>query len=84
MCTVSDGTSTGIFNSVTGGYEFYTTDKITFPIGVYTFTITEISGVLPNSATFTLTLVDLCLTPTLLTANSQTNPLDYTYSGQLP
>ena len=65
MCTVSDGTSAGIFSSVTGGYEFYTSDKITFPIGVYTFTIMGTSDILSDSATFTLTLVDSCLTTTI-------------------
>ena len=46
MCTVVDGTSAGIFNAVTGGYEFYTADKSNFPIGVYTFTITATSDAL--------------------------------------
>ena len=64
MCTVVDLTSAGLFNAVTGGYEFYTVDKVSFPIGVYTFTITGTSDVLSDSETFTLTLVDLCLTPT--------------------
>ena len=40
MCSVVVQDSEGIFDSETGGYEFYTVDKVTFPIGVYTFTIT--------------------------------------------
>ena len=56
MCDVTEVGSAGTFDTVTGGYTFYTTDIAAYPASDYTFTITGDFGGFTSDATFVLTL----------------------------
>ena len=65
LCAIADGTTHGVFDSITGNYEFYSTDMANYKPGQYTFEITGTVGTKSASATFVMTLVDPCPTTTL-------------------
>lgn len=68
---MSDGTTGGVFSTITGHHEFYSTDMAKYPPGDYTFEITgtlgtaNTSGAISKKITFVMTLVDPCPTTTL-------------------
>ena len=68
LCALTDGDSHGVFDPITGNYEFYSIDMATYIPGSYTFEITGTVGNKSASATFVMTLVDPCPT-TVLTIN---------------
>jgi len=37
LCSIADGSTHGVFDAITGSYEFYSTDTIKYPPGQYTF-----------------------------------------------
>ena len=44
LCSISDGSTIGTFNTATGDYSFQSTDVINYPAGIYHFEITVVSG----------------------------------------
>ena len=60
LCSIADGSTHGIFDAITGNYEFYSTDTTKYPPGQYTFEITGTIGSLSTSTTFVMTLIDPC------------------------
>ena len=65
LCQISDGSTQGVFDPISGNYEFFTEDMVNFKPGEYTFEITGTVGSQSTSATFVMTLVDPCLTTKL-------------------
>ena len=68
LCAINDGDTHGVFDPITGNYEFYSIDMANFKPGSYTFEITGTVGDKSAKATFVMTLVDPCPT-TELTIN---------------
>ena len=65
LCAIADGDTHGVFDPITGNYEFYSIDMANYPAGQYTFEITGTVGNKSDTATFVMTLVDPCPTTTL-------------------
>ncbi len=65
LCAISDGSTHGVFDPITGNYQFYSIDMVKYKPGQYTFEITGTVGTKSASATFVMTLVDPCPTTTL-------------------
>ena len=65
LCSISDGSTHGVFDPITGNYEFYSIDMANYLPGQYTFEIKGIVGTKSSSSTFVMTLVDPCPTTTL-------------------
>mgnify|MGYP000911651394 FL=1 len=78
LCDKSDGDTHGVFDPITGNYEFYSIDMANYLPGSYTFEITGTVGTKSATATFVMTLVDPCPT-TLLTINQPDPFEDQTY-----
>ena len=78
LCAVTVGDSHGVFDPITGNYEFYSTNMADFKPGAYTFEITGTVGPKSASATFVVTLVDPCPT-TKLTINIPVSFVDQDY-----
>ena len=72
LCAVADGDSHGVFDPITGNFEFYSTDMEGFKPGAYTFEITGTVGPKSASTTFVITLVDPCPTTKLIISNPVT------------
>ena len=68
LCAISDGDTHGVFDPITGNYDFYSIDMANYKPGQYTFEITGTVGTKSASATFVMNLVDPCPT-TELTIN---------------
>ena len=62
LCQISDGLTQGIFDTISGNYEFYSADMVNYKPGEYVFEITGTIGTKSASATFVMTLVDPCFT----------------------
>ena len=80
LCNFVDGTNSGTFDPATGDYSFEFTDILTYPPGVYSFTITASAGTGPTETTqvtFDMTLVDQCEPPTLVTPSAALSDLEY-------
>ena len=69
LCSLTDGDTSGVFDQVTGNYDFYSIDMANYLPGQYTFEITGTVGTKSASATFVMTLVDPCPTATLTIIN---------------
>jgi hypothetical protein len=69
LCSISDGNTHGVFDPISGNYEFYSTDMANYPAGDYTFEITGTVGNKSASSTFVMTLTDPCPTTTLAIDN---------------
>ena len=66
MCSVVSGSSSGTFEVSNGNYDFSSNDIVSFPPGTYTFTITGTTDFsVQETNTFTLVLVNPCLSATL-------------------
>ena len=65
LCALTNGDSHGVFDPITGNYEFYSIDMATYLPGQYTFEIIGKVGDKSDTATFVMTLVDPCLTTQL-------------------
>ena len=65
LCSQTDGTTHGVFDPITGNYEFYSIDMANYLPGAYTFEITGTVGTKSTKATFVMTLVDPCPTTVL-------------------
>ena len=65
LCSLSDGDTRAVFDTITGNYEFYSIDMANYQPGQYTFEITGTVGTKSAKATFVMTLVDPCFTTTL-------------------
>jgi len=65
LCAKADGATHGVFDPITGNYEFYSIDMANYIPGTYTFEITGTVGTKSASATFEMTLVDPCPTTVL-------------------
>ena len=65
LCAIADGSTHGVFDPITGNYQFYSIDMAKYPAGVYTFTIKGTVGSKSVTETFVMTLVDPCPTTTL-------------------
>ena len=65
LCAIADGSTHGVFDHITGNYQFYSIDMTNYLPGQYTFEITGTVGTKSASATFVMTLVDPCPTTTL-------------------
>jgi len=65
LCALTDGDSHGVFDPITGNYEFYSIDMAKYLPGQYTFEITGTVGDKSDTATFVMTLVDPCPTTVL-------------------
>ena len=66
MCSVVSGSSSGTFDVSNGNYAFGSNDIVSFPPGTYTFTITGTTDFsVQETNTFTLVLVNPCLSATL-------------------
>ena len=55
----------GTYNSETGSFSFTTSDKATYPPGLYEITITGTVGDTSDSTTFTFEIIDPCPTANL-------------------
>ena len=83
LCAIADGTTHGVFDPITGNYEFYSIDMANYQPGQYTFEITGTVGTKSASATFTMTLVDPC--PTTVLSIIEPDPFtDKTYPLRSP
>ena len=60
LCSISDGSTSGVFTRSTGKYEFSSTDMLNFEPGNYAFEISATIGSKSASRTFSMTLVDPC------------------------
>ena len=78
LCSIIDGSTQGVFDSITGNYEFYSIDMANYLPGSYTFSITGTVGTKSATATFVMTLVDPCPT-TILTITDPDPFSDQTY-----
>ena len=78
LCSINDGTTQGVFDPITGNYEFYSIDMANYTPGSYTFTITGTVGTKSATATFVMKLVNPCPT-TLLTVNNPAPFVTQTY-----
>ena len=65
LCAIADGSTHGVFDPITGNYQFYSIDMAKYLPGQYTFEITGTVGTKSAFATFVMTLVDPCPTTTL-------------------
>jgi len=65
LCAIADGSTHGVFDPISGNYQFYSIDMANYLPGQYTFEITGTVGTKSASATFVMTLVDPCPTTTL-------------------
>ena len=65
LCALTDGDSHGVFDPITGNYEFYSIDMANYVPGQYTFEITGTVGDKSATSTFVMTLVDPCSTTVL-------------------
>ena len=65
MCALTDGDSHGVFDPITGNYEFYSIDMANSVGGEYTFEITGTVGDKSATSTFVMTLVNPCSTTVL-------------------
>ena len=65
LCSINDGSTHGVFDPITGNYEFYSIDMANYKPGSYTFEITGTVGTKSAKATFVMTLVDPCSTTVL-------------------
>ena len=83
LCALTDGDSHGVFDPISGNYEFYSIDMAKYIPGSYTFEITGTVGDKSASATFVMTLVDPCPT-TVLTINDPDPFEDKTYNLRDP
>ena len=68
ICQITDNETISTFDTASGNYSFISLDMINFPPGDYIFEITGRVGAKTATATFTMTIVDPCLT-TALTIN---------------
>ena len=84
LCDLSTTGASGLFDPVTGGFVFSTTDPAVVPFGVYSFVITASvgSGAKSADSTFQLEMKDPCVdaAKVSLVTQSQTNG-DYFYDG---
>ena len=69
LCAINEGTTHGVFDTITGDYKFYSTNMVDYPVGDYTFEITGTVGTKSATITFVMTLVDPCPTATLTINN---------------
>ena len=81
LCDVAEDAASGVFDKITGNYDFSSLDMAKYPPGDYTFTITATVGDKTVSKDFTVTFVDPCPTTTL-TLNSPF--VDKTYNLRDP
>ena len=65
LCSKTDGSTNGIFDTATGNYQFYSIDMANYLPGTYTFKITGTVGNKSAFATFIMTLADPCPTTVL-------------------
>ena len=65
LCSVATGSTEGVFNPVTGSFNFVTFDMENFPPGAYTFRITGQIDDKSAATTFTVNFVDPCPSTTL-------------------
>ena len=65
LCALTDGDSHGVFDPITGNYEFYSIDMANYVPGQYTFEITGTVGDKSATSTFVMTLVNPCSTTVL-------------------
>ena len=79
LCALTDGDSHGVFDQISGNYEFYSIDMAKYKPGSYTFQITGTVGDKSASETFVMTLVDPCPT-TVLTITLPDPFVDKTYN----
>lgn len=77
LCALTDGNTSGVFDPITGNYDFSSIDMANYLPGDYTFTITGTVGDKSVAKTFTVTFVDPCPT-TVLTLNSPFVDKSYT------
>ena len=73
ICQITDNETISTFDTASGDYYFISQDMINYPPGDYIFEITgrvgaKVAGAKTVTATFTMTIVDPCLT-TALTIN---------------
>ena len=78
LCSRIDGLTHGVFDPITGHYDFYSIDMANYEPGFYTFEITGTVGTKSATATFITTLVDPCST-TALTITQPDPFSDQTY-----
>ena len=83
LCQISDGSTHGIFDPITGSYQFYSTDMVNYKPGEYTFEITGTVGTKSATAFFTMTLADPCPT-TKLTITKPNSLRDQIYTLRDP
>ena len=69
LCDLEDGNTAGVFDPITGNYDFSSIDMAKYPPGDYTFQVTGTVGNKSASKTFTVTFVDPCPTATLTIVN---------------
>ena len=80
LCNFADGTNSGTFEPTTGDYSFEFTDYLTYPPGVYTFTITASVGTGPTETTqvtFDMTLVGQCEPPNSIVPQATLPNIEY-------
>ena len=72
LCSLSDVSTHGVFDPITGNFEFYSIDMANYLPGAYTFEITGTVGTKSATATFVMTLIDPCPTTILTITNPDT------------
>ena len=65
LCAIAHDSTHGVFDPISGNYQFYSINKTNFLPGQYTFEIKGTVGTKSASATFVMTLIDPCPTTTL-------------------
>jgi len=66
LCAISDGSTHGVFDPISGNYEFYSIDMASYKPGSFTFEITGTVGTKSAKATFMMTFVNPCPTTELI------------------
>ena len=69
ICSITDGETKATFGTTTGDYTFTSYDMVNYLPGDYEFTITGTVGAKSVTSTWTMTLVDPCLTTQLTIKN---------------
>ena len=82
LCAIDDGDTQGVFDPITGNYEFYSIDVDNYLPGSYTFEITGSVGLKSATATFVMTLENPC--PNSLSINNPGPFTDQTYNLRDP
>ena len=65
LCSIDDGSTTAIFDSTTGNYQFSSTDMANYLPGTYVYKITGTIGSTSAYNSFSMTLVNPCPDSTL-------------------